>query len=56
MDQVIGEERLFAEEFGRIRDIAVGPDGALYFSTSNRDNRWPSAPDDDHIFRVVPAT
>ena len=56
MDQVTGEERLFAEEFGRIRDVAVGPDGALYFSTSNRDNRWPSAPDDDHIFRVVPAT
>ena len=53
-DRVVGEERLFEGAFGRIRDVAVGSDGALYFTTSNRDYRWPAGPDDDRILRVVP--
>jgi glucose/arabinose dehydrogenase len=35
--------------------VAEGPDGALYFSTSNRDGRGNPARDDDRIMRLVPA-
>lgn len=32
-NEVVGEERLFAGTLGRIRDVTVGPDGALYLIT-----------------------
>jgi glucose/arabinose dehydrogenase len=41
--------------YGRIRDVAEGPDGFLYFSTSNRDGRGKPSSDDDRIMRIVPA-
>ncbi|HWW77339.1 MAG TPA: PQQ-dependent sugar dehydrogenase [Pyrinomonadaceae bacterium] len=53
--RVVSEERMFQGRYGRIRDVAEGPDGALYFSTSNRDGRGRPAPDDDRIMRVVPS-
>lgn len=34
-DRVIGEERLFAGELGRIRDVRVGADGAVYLLTDD---------------------
>ena len=40
--------------FGRIREITEGPDGAIYFSTSNRDGRGNVRPNDDKIYRMVP--
>ncbi|HKP71934.1 MAG TPA: PQQ-dependent sugar dehydrogenase, partial [Pyrinomonadaceae bacterium] len=52
--RVVTQERLFERQYGRIRDIAEGPDGAIYFSTSNRDGRGKPASDDDRIFRLVP--
>jgi glucose/arabinose dehydrogenase len=42
------------KDYGRIRDVAEGPDGYLYFSTSNRDGRGKPATDDDRIMRLVP--
>jgi glucose/arabinose dehydrogenase len=54
-DEVVEHEQLFEGEYGRIRDVAVGPDGALYFTTSNRDGRGVPDPDDDRILRIVPA-
>lgn len=52
--RVLSQERLFQNEYGRIRDIAEGPDGAIYFATSNRDGRGSPAKDDDRILRIVP--
>jgi glucose/arabinose dehydrogenase len=54
--RVVREERLLEHQYGRIRDIAEGPDGAIYFSTSNHDGRGNPAPDDDRIMRLVPLT
>jgi glucose/arabinose dehydrogenase len=52
--RVVAQEDLLKGQYGRIRDIAEGPDGALYFSTSNRDGRGSPAKDDDRIMRLVP--
>lgn len=49
------EQALWENQYGRIRDVAEGPDGLLYFSTSNR--VWQSAVpamDDDKILRAKP--
>ena len=51
---VAGAERLFEGRFGRIRDVITGPDGALYFCTSNRDGRTTPVATDDRIARIVP--
>ncbi|HSK71490.1 MAG TPA: PQQ-dependent sugar dehydrogenase, partial [Pyrinomonadaceae bacterium] len=50
-----GQEDLLKGVYGRIREIAEGPDGAIYFSTSNRDGRGSPAKEDDRILRLVPA-
>jgi quinoprotein glucose dehydrogenase len=52
-------ERWFARDmdhgvYGRLRAVAEGPDGALYFTTSNRDGRGDPRPGDDKIYRIVP--
>ncbi len=52
--RVVGQENLLEGKFGRIREIAEGPDGFIYFSTSNRDGRGNLAKDDDRILRIVP--
>ena len=31
--EIVSEERLFPNRFGRIRDIRVGPEGHIYFLT-----------------------
>jgi glucose/arabinose dehydrogenase len=51
--KALGQEGV-VKEYGRIRDVAEGPDGYLYFSTSNRDGRGKPAEDDDRIMRLVP--
>lgn len=52
--QVVSQENLLEHKYGRIRDIAEGPDGYIYFSTSNCDGRGSPASDDDRILRLVP--
>lgn len=52
--KVVGQENLFEDKFGRIREVGVSPDGFIYFSTSNRDGRGSPANDDDKIMRIVP--
>jgi len=41
-------------DFGRLRDASMGPDGNLYLLTSNQDGRGIPASNDDRILRVVP--
>jgi len=38
-DRVVGEERLFTGQLGRIRDVREGPDGYLYLLTDAADGR-----------------
>ncbi|MHB1317597.1 MAG: PQQ-dependent sugar dehydrogenase [Anaerolineae bacterium] len=55
LDQVAASAMLVDGTYGRIRDVVPGPDGYLYFTTSNQDGRgWP-ATDDDRVLRIVPA-
>ncbi|HLA04030.1 MAG TPA: PQQ-dependent sugar dehydrogenase [Patescibacteria group bacterium] len=44
----------FKKQFGRIRDVIVGPDGFLYIATSNRDGRGKPQDSDDKIIRIDP--
>lgn len=44
----------FKGEFGRIRDVVLGPDNFLYITTSNRDGRGSEKGDDDKIIKVDP--
>jgi glucose/arabinose dehydrogenase len=50
---VIKSEVLFHEKLGRIRAVVMGPDGHLYFSSSNWDGRGQPRPGDDHIYRLL---
>lgn len=44
-DAVVSEERLFEGQLGRIRDVRVGPDGAIYLLTDE---------DNGRLIRVAP--
>jgi glucose/arabinose dehydrogenase len=45
-DHITGEEQLFAEKYGRIRDVREGPDGAIWFLTDEGEGG---------LYRVTPA-
>lgn len=52
--KVAAQENLIEGNVGRIREMSEGPDGYIYFSTSNRDGRATPTKDDDRIMRMVP--
>ncbi len=45
-------EHLFDGQYGRISDVVVGPDGAIYFCTSNA-GTTSAAPDGDRLIRLT---
>ncbi|WNS40978.1 PQQ-dependent sugar dehydrogenase [Paenibacillus sp. MMS20-IR301] len=45
---------LFQEEYGRIRNVAEGPDGTLYLMTNNRDGRGSPRAGDDKLIALHP--
>ncbi|MEQ8584628.1 MAG: PQQ-dependent sugar dehydrogenase [Thalassobaculaceae bacterium] len=44
--EIVGEERLFRNSFGRVRDVRMGPDGAIWLLTDEGDG---------DLIRIVPA-
>jgi len=44
----------FKGQFGRIREVVLGPDNYLYISTSNRDDRGNPIASDDRIIKINP--
>lgn len=48
--------RHFEDRYGRIREVAAGPDGFLYVSTSNTDGRGAPKAGDDRILRIDPTS
>lgn len=52
--RVVAEQALLTGRFGRLRTVRMGPDGALYVLTSNRDGRGRPSGGDDRILRIVP--
>jgi glucose/arabinose dehydrogenase len=54
-DGTIGSPQdFFVGDYGRMRSVAVAPDGHLWVTTSNRDGRGDPAPGDDRILEVAP--
>jgi len=58
-EAIINEDKItlkeyFKGQFGRIRDVVLGPDNLLYITTSNRDGRGSPSALDDRILRIVP--
>lgn len=54
-DGSVGEaSALFAGQYGRLRTVVAAPDGALWFTTSNRDGRGDPRPGDDRILEFRP--
>ncbi len=56
--EVLKIERWFAKDYyegkyGRIRDVVKGPDGNIYFLTSNRDGRGIPRSGDDKIYKII---
>lgn len=51
--RVTAQHRLVAG-LGRVRAVRAGPDGYIYFSTSNFDGRGSPRPGDDRLLRIRP--
>ncbi|WP_342438777.1 PQQ-dependent sugar dehydrogenase [Paenibacillus sp. FSL L8-0436] len=45
---------LFQEKWGRLRNVAEGPDGTLYVMTNNRDGRGEPGNNDDKLIALKP--
>ncbi len=54
LTRVERHEVYLAGEYGRLRAVVMGPDGALYVTTSNCDGRGDCPRDGDRILRIRP--
>jgi glucose/arabinose dehydrogenase len=54
-EAIVSEEIFFDNEYGRLRDVCVSPNGEIFFATSNQDGRgnggFPVA-NDDRVIKV----
>ncbi|MFZ4544488.1 MAG: PQQ-dependent sugar dehydrogenase [Saprospiraceae bacterium] len=46
----------FLNNFGRLRDVCVSPDGKVYIAVSNKDGRGAPKSEDDKIIEIFPAS
>ncbi|OGH07225.1 MAG: hypothetical protein A2171_02740 [Candidatus Levybacteria bacterium RBG_13_35_9] len=53
-DQVTEVKEHFKGQFGRIREVILGPDGFLYITTSNKDGRGNPDSTDDKVLKINP--
>ncbi len=56
--RAVSVERLFEQQYGRLRDVLTGADGAVYIATSNHDGRARGIgpfEGDDKVLRITPA-
>ena len=51
--RITRDQTLLRGQYGRLRTVVEGPDGALYVLTSNRDGRGDPTDDDDRILRIT---
>jgi glucose/arabinose dehydrogenase len=51
---VVGQEHLIKNVFGRLRDVAQGIDGSVYVITSDTDAYGPGRPSGDRLLRLAP--
>ncbi len=52
--EVLGQEVMLKDKYGRLRDIEEGPDGHLYILTSQTDAYGPGREGGDRLLRLVP--
>lgn len=53
LDDLSASTEFFSGQYGRIRDVAVAPDGALWVLTNNTDGRGRPASGDDRVIRIT---
>jgi glucose/arabinose dehydrogenase len=51
--RLVLHETYFDDQYGRLREVAMGPDGELYVTTSNCDGRGSCPKDKDKILRIT---
>lgn len=51
--KILSYGKLAGISVGRVRDVVQGPDGYIYFATSNLDGRGKGRSGDDQIYRIV---
>jgi aldose sugar dehydrogenase len=52
-DSISQLEEVYSNQYGRLRDVCISPDGRVFIATSNRDGRGSPAPQDDRILALL---
>lgn len=52
--KVISQTKYFENQFGRLRDLCISPDGRVFIATSNKDGRGNPNSQDDRIIEIKP--